>query len=478
MVIVSVQAKSKLFLDIPDFPSALAELGSGSYDGVVQGLKILGNYLEPIFPEVYSLPRQWSALKGQERVQILTIQKKACQILTTLIKDPQTDVHSDKSLQNRLATIEFITEMSMEFGQMVTKKVYQNIQETCRNSLDSGEETFTEEMQVEFQKRLTRAQSKLIQQKLEFELPQPPDNSSLPTMDERIAYWSSVAEVTRSKEGHMGVFYTHSPNVRKDLVVKAPLRPVQECFASRIFQRLGFPTPDTLVIDRKSKEGRLMEKALAISPDFIQHCKEVPFTKFLVMNRVYGRAFEEIDEAVAAAAFKNDERSLSNLLKQVGMVAAVDTLLHYQDRLPHIGCANWGNLMCVEQNGRLITSVAIDQSVDVSKTSVFLPAGTKLARIEQIADDVLTTPEKNSQAADEIWEEMPVEFKTYTSKDKALAMIQEGLVEGFKMIVSTLTPKSLEEIDRSLSDLYVKSDDFVIVNDLIKAVEIVSARIG
>lgn len=466
----------KLFIDHPNYPSALVEFRCGSYDGAIQGLKIIGNSLNSSCPDLHCFPKLWHTLKGSERIQLVTLQKKACHILSSIIENPKIDQSSDIKLKNRLTNIEFLTSMSVEFGQTLTRKVYQSIHESIRDPLDLGDESFSQEDQAAFKKRLEQMQSKVLQQQIEFELPCAPNNALLPSINERAAYWESIEQVTRSKEGHMGVFYTHSRELSKDLVVKAPLRPVQECFASRIFQLLGFSTPDSSVVDRKSDEGRLIEKALEKSPEFLEHRKDVAFGKFLIMNRVYGRAFEEIDEAVAALAFKNDRKSLRNLLKQVGMVAAVDTLLHYQDRLPHIGCPNWGNLMCIEQNGRLTTSVAIDQSVDLSKPSVFLPAKTKLARIEQIADDVLTTPEKSSRAAEEIWEDIPAEIQAFITKEEALAILQKGMVAGFQKIASTITQKTLEEIDRSLSDLYT-NDDFVVIGDLIVAQEIIAKRI-
>jgi len=457
-------------------PHALNELYAGSYDGYVQGLKILGKEFQVIYPELYQLPEQWLRLKGIERGKLLIIQKRACHILKTLLKHPKMEITSDQALKNRLATIEFFTRLSLHYGQKLTREAYQRIRTPILEKLKSGEKALSKEQQVIFEKRLIAAESLLSQQNRSFALPEPPAIASLPIAEKRVPYWKSVSTISRSHAGHIGVFYLHSEALPSNLVVKAPLHPAQECFASRIFQRLGFLTPDAQIINRKSTEGQLIEKALSISKEYALHCQDVPFTRFFIMSRIYGFSVEEIDESYADRAFTNDKISLKSLLKEIGMVAAVDSLLHYQDRLPHIGCTNWGNLMCLEHGDRLSFAVAIDQSVDLSKSSSFLSSNAKSKRVLGIAEDVLKTPKKISKAARDIWEEIPAPIQKHIKSSEALATLQEGLVSGFTAIAKELAPESLLKIDHELRGFYTDRD-FVRVEDLITLQKIIHASI-
>lgn len=472
---MAVSLKSKFHIDSSQLPSALAEIRCGSYDGYVQGLGILGDGLKYTYPDIYELPQQWKSLRGADRIQLLMQQKKACLILSALIEDPKTDIDNDVHLRNRLSSLEFLTAKSVQFGHKLTKEVYHRIQDPLRERLDSGDETFSQDQQTEFEERLSAAQGKLISRNYQFELPSPPSDTTLPPSAERSTYWKSVSGLLRSREGHIGVFYIHSPHLAQDLVLKAPLRPVQELFASRILQKLEFLTPDTCVVDRASQEGLEIERALERFPEFCDHCNDIRFKRFFLMNRVYGRSIEEIDETTAAHAFTNDKISLTAFLEQIGKLAAADTLMHYQDRLPHIGVTNWGNLMCIERNGRLSFTVAIDQSVDISRSSVFMPSEKKLARVVSIATDVLTDSTAISQAAKDLWEEIPGHFKSYISEEEALAVLQQGLVKGFTNISRKLTPEVLRGIDAELRPLYT-DEDSVEVESLIAARNAIAER--
>ncbi len=445
---------------------ALDELRAGSYDGYVQGLKILGDRFHKTCPELYKLPEKWLQLKGTEREQLIIIQKRACHILKTLLSSPDIEIASDLALKNRLATIEFFTRLSFQYGHKLTLRIYQCIKPHLLEKLRSGEKTLSKTQQQTFEKRLANSQAILVEKNHSFALPNPPAIDPLPHIEKRVPYWKTISSITRSQAGHIGVFYLHSQALPKDLVVKAPLHPAQECFASRIFQQLGFLTPDTQIIDRKSIEGQLIEKALSPSKEFEAHCQDIAFTRFFIMSRIYGSSIEEIDASCADRAFTNDNTSLKALLKQIGMVAAVDSLLHYQDRLPHIGFSNWGNLMSLEHRGRLSFAVAIDQSVDLSKSTTFLPSTAKAKRALAIAHDVLKTPQATSKAARDILEEIPPHIQKHIKPSEALATIQEGLTAGFKAIAKQLTPECLLQIDRELRIFYTDRD-FVRVKDLI-----------
>jgi len=460
--------------ELPSVQSVMAEWGCLSYDSKVHGNKILGSALQSTCPEMYTYAKSWTQLSGQDRTELFLVQKKALAVLAALKEDPQVMVQFPERLHNQLRTVEFLGKMSLEYGQNLTHAAYLRIKDEIRSQLDSGEAALNEEQEARFKQKLAEAQQNKVQQQFEFELPMLPALDKLPSAEERIPYWQSLSPViTRSREGHIGVFYVHNPEFSKDLVVKAPLRPAQECFAARLFQEIGFLVPDTQVVDRKSPEGQLIERALKKSPEYQAHCKSVPFSRYLVMNRVYGCAIEEIDQPIAKAAFTNDRISLVSLLKQMGTVAAVDVLMHYQDRLPHIGYSNWGNLMCIEHEKRLAFAIAIDQSVDLSKPTAF--EIDKMGRVEEITQDVLTHPEQVSEAAKAIWEQMPEPIKEMISPEEGESAIQEGLVSGFQTIASRLSPDTLNRFDGELRALYTKTD-FVKVDDLIRAYQIIASK--
>lgn len=405
----------------------------GSTDGYLQGLNILGKSPLAVFLQ--------QKLHLPKTAPNPLIQQTACHIITSVNDDPDIDLETDQALQNRLQTIEFMCNMSGRYGHHLTTQVYLRIQEETRTRFDSGEATFSKEEQQQFEARLVAYQSKKRAQQLEFELPAAPRMPALPSQQVRMEYWPAVTHVIRSQEGHIGVFYPHATSSARDLVVKAPLRPMQECFASRVFQRMDFLTPDTICIDRDSTEGQAIEKMLQLCPEFAQHKKDVAFTRFFIQGRVYGRTIEEIDEASADLAFTNDLISLQSLLQGMGVVAAVDVFFHYQDRLPHIGYPNWGNLMCVGK--RLSFAVAIDQSVELSSTSVFQPTVSKLGRVKQIVLDVYSE-KPVSQAAQDIWEELPAPLKKHISEEAGLAALQEGLLAGFAKIKAKITAEALD----------------------------------
>lgn len=464
------------FAEFPSVQSVMAEWGCFSYDSKVQGNKILGGALQSTCPETYTFPKSWIQLSGQERTQLFLVQKKVLAVLAALKEEPQVMIEFPERLQNRLKTVEFLTKLSLEYGQNLTHAAYVRLKNEIRSQLDSGEMVLDEGQEARFRQKLAEAQQNKIQQQFEFELPEAPALDKLPSMEERTRYWETLTSViTRSREGHIGVFYVHNPESSKDLVVKAPLRPAQECFAARLFQEIGFLVPDTQVVDRNSPEGEMIEKKLKQSPEYQQHCKTVNFSRYLVMNRVYGCSIEEIDQPISAAAFTNDRISLLSLLKQMGTVAAVDVLMHYQDRLPHIGYSNWGNLMCIEHEKRLAFAVAIDQSVDISKPTAF--EMDRMGRIEEISADVLTNPKESSEAAKAIWEQMPDPLKELLSAEEGEAAIQEGLVSGFQTITARLTPEILRKFDLELKPLYTKTDN-VKVDDLIRAYQIIASKCG
>lgn len=475
-VFVATRLSDLTLLTRPQVQSALLEWSCLSYDSKVQGNKILGSSLQSTHPELYEFPKLWRTLSGQDRQQLFLIQKKALVVLSHLKENSQATGILTPTLGNQLRTVEFLSRLSLEYGQKLTAEAYERLKSDLRSQLDSGETVLTEAQETQFKDRLASVQKKKIEQQFEFELPAPPVCDQLPCESERMKYWETLSPVmTRSREGHIGVFYVHNPEFLKDLVVKAPLRPAQECFAARLFQQMGMIVANTQVVDRKSLEGKLIEKSLKSCPDFQTHCEKVPFSRYLVMNRIYGCTIEEIDQPIAAAAFTNDRASLLSLLRQMGSVAAMDVFMHYQDRMPFIGLANWGNLMCIEHEKRLAFAAAIDQSVDLSKPTMLGFEIDKMGRIEEISSVVLSHPLETSEAAKSIWEGMPEPLKELLSEEEGAAAVQEGLVAGFQKIASNLQPDVLRNIDAELHPLYTKID-VVKVDDLIRAHEIISAK--
>lgn len=450
---------------------AFNEFRSGSYDAYVQGLKILGDRLITIYPEAYTLPEKWLLLKGPKRDQLVVIQNKVCHILKTLFHQPDIAIDSDPALKNRLATIEFFTRLSVLYGGELTLRIYRCIKPTLLEKLRSGEKTLSSSQCHVFEKRLAAAQAYLIEKNETFALPESPVIEPLPQAEKRLAYWKSISSITRSREGHIGVFYPHGKALPKDLVVKAPRHPAKECFASRIFQKLGFLTPDTSIVNRTSVEGQMIEKALRSSKEFIEHCKDVPFNHFFIMSRVYGSSFSEIDAPSARRALTNDRAASKALCEQIGKIAAVDSLLHYQDRFSHMGFSNWGNLMCLKRLGRLSFAVAIDQSVDLN-TTPFLSFPAKTKRVQSLVHDVFTA-KTISQAAEAIWKEVPAHIQKQIHSSDALAAIQGGLIAGFKMIAKQLNSECLLQIDRELKPFYTEKD-VVRVEDLLVLQQIIA----
>jgi len=450
----------------PDFSRCFQEFRSGSRDGVLLGLKVIGNALKELSPEIYQLPE----LQGQRS---FILRKKACVLLSSLAKNEALEIKSDAHLQHQIQSIGFLTKLALNYGSALTKKTCSSIDPPFRQQIEQGESTFGIHHK---QAIIEKLQSQLDQ---EVALPKQMDLPSLPSELERYAYWKQVQLAARSKEGHIGVFYTYSPAFQEDLVVKAPNRAAQECFASRIFQSLELMTPDTIVVDRFSEEGMLIEKALKGFKEFQTHCQEVPFKKFFIMNRIHGRSFEEIDEATAKSAFTNDRLCFYSLLEQIGIIAAVDVFIHYQDRFSHIGYSNLGNLMCLEQlGGRITTAVAIDQSVDLSKPySGFLVAKTKIEVIQETLTDVVNSKNEISKAAKALWTDIPEHLKQYGDEREALHHLHQGLLSGFQLIVQKISPHTLHKIDHELKPNYTDLD-CICIGDLENALTIIKTHLS
>ncbi len=452
---------SRLLLP-PDYARAAQEFRSGSRDGAVLGLEVIGNALKERCPGIYQF-------LNKEGGSAFILQKKICHTLSSFSDNESLSI-ADQRFKNRLRTIDGLAKLSLEYGSAHTKNAFLCLKTPIREKLDRGDAPL-----ADYQDKMIR---QIEKGPFEFPLPKRLQLPSLPTEEERKEYWKQLRIATRSKAGHIGVFYTYSPCFMEDLVVKAPIRAAQECFASRIFQSLGFMTPDTLVIDRYSKEGKLIEQALSPFEEFQNHCRTIPFQKYFVMNRVHGRAFEEIDEATAKAAFTNDKICLYSILEQIGQIAAVDVFLYYQDRFSHIGYSNLGNLMCLEQQGgRITTAVAIDQSIDLSKpNSGFVAAKSKLEIIHEVLGDVLNSDGRISSAAVALWNDIPDHLKQYVNEQDGLHRLQQGLVDGFQAIAERITPELLHQIDAELKPEYTQND-FIHLVDFETVLEMIQNKV-
>lgn len=237
--------------------------------------------------------------------------------------------------------------------------------------------------------------------------------------------------ITRSSSGLQGVIFVETDGEAERIVIKTSRDPVPELGAERLMDLMGFTTPRSVPVEKRSNEGKLLsETLLKHAPKMIDPvsyresiASEIESANyFFVMECLNATSFEDL-----LANQKKEILQDAHLLQQIGEIVLYDQFTGNLDRLSDL--CNEGNFMLLEgTEGRSLA--IIDSVID-----------TNLDTSEENLDSLLSGKMKVGNALVEAL----TDYSQSSLDEKQVAFVSENIAEGIKIGAKKLVARLSEE---------------------------------
>ena len=277
---------------------------------------------------------------------------------------------------------------------------------------------------------------------------------------EALGQFFKDAKITKYFFGLQGAFFFTVDDV--NYVVKPVVNPKGEIFANYFFLYGGIKTPDSTIVPIKSGVGRAITKKIEEYKEKKKPSIEIPDTKFyMIMTEIIGVALDKITPGILDYTIKEDPESLEQILLDVGHIGAYDLFIYFQDRLSLLGPVNYDNIMLLVSGNQFAGAAAIDQEAKLKDAApenemmYFDPFAT----VEMVIGEIVEHGERISRGSISIWLGFIECIHERVEQNRALALIQKGLMKGIREIAGLHEDDLKLIFDETTKAFNVKSEE-------------------